>query len=151
MVADVATKRTVSEGHLHTAQQKRKLRSLRAYITVCFIEYYPFQCALGFLQNGCVFRSHQHIFQHGCVGKKDRGRTCPQLIAGEYFIGVFFFMSRQTFGSSSVVEAKADVAAKASRPGIEPVSLATDECVERVEKKGTYTLQRAAEGCALSG
>lgn len=59
-------------------------------------------------------------------------------------------MARQTLGSLPVVEAEAHVAVKAPRPGIEPVPLATDERVERIEKQGTYTFQRGALGRALS-
>ena len=60
-------------------------------------------------------------------------------------------MSRQTLGCLTVIKAETYVAVKAPRPCVEPIALTADERVERVEKKGPYTFQRAALYRALSG
>lgn len=83
--------------------------------------------------------------------KKNGGRTGAQLIARAHFVGASLFMSRQTLGCLTVIKAETYVAVKAPRPCVEPIALTADERVERVEKKGPYTFQRAALYRALSG
>ena len=82
---------------------------------------------------------------------KEWGRTGAQLIARAHFVGASLFMSRQTLGCLTVIKAETYVAVKAPRPCVEPIALTADERVERVEKKGPYTFQRAALYRALSG
>ena len=53
-------------------------------------------------------------------------------------------MGGNTLGSLAVVEAEAYVPLESPRPGVEPVALAADERVERIEKKRSHAFERYA-------
>ena len=64
---------------------------------------------------------------------------------------MLLFMRRQAVGRIAVVQAEADVALEASRPGVEAVALAADEGIERIEEKCPHALERPSLFRALPG
>ena len=64
---------------------------------------------------------------------------------------MLLFMRGQAVGRIAVVQAEADVALEASRPGIETVALAADEGIERIEEKCPHALEWPSLFRALPG
>jgi hypothetical protein len=129
-----------AEGVQHPPQQQGQLGRLGAHVAVGLVDDDPAQPALRTVQDRPVLVAHQHVLQHGGVGDQraaaGRCAACggPAPRRGR--------LGWQCSGRVAVVEAESQAAPEGSGPGDEPLLLALDERVQRIEKDRANAGQR---------
>jgi hypothetical protein len=122
----------------HPAQQQRHLCRLRADVAVRLVQHDPAQRALRTLEDRSVLSPHQHVFEHRGVSDENRGWILPQPLAVRHHPAAGPFMGWQRLFEMSVVERVGDPTRQGRNPLAEPLALAVDQSVQRVEDDGLH-------------